>query len=128
MHGSCTGAWRVLAAAVSLTACGPTEAADGAGGFPSRPVRFIVPFSAGSQTDILARILGQKLAEVWGQPVVADNRPSAGGTVAGGIVATSAPDGHTMMMVSPSLNSGSIESPRTFKANVWLPRSACTTT
>ena len=56
MHGSCTGAWRVLAAAVSLTACGPTEAADGAGGFPSRPVRFIVPFSAGSQTDILARI------------------------------------------------------------------------
>jgi len=68
--------------------------------FPSRPIRVIVPFTPGSASDILARLIGPKLSESWGQQVIADNRPSAGGTVAGGIVATATPDGHTLMLTS----------------------------
>jgi tripartite-type tricarboxylate transporter receptor subunit TctC len=68
--------------------------------FPSKPIRMIVPFSAGSQTDILARLVGQKMNESWGQQVVIDNRPSAGGTIAAGIVAAAPADGHTLMVHS----------------------------
>jgi tripartite-type tricarboxylate transporter receptor subunit TctC len=68
--------------------------------YPSRPIRIVVPFTAGSASDLLARMVGPKLAETWGQQVVIDNRPSAGGTVAGQIVATSTPDGHTLMVTS----------------------------
>jgi len=68
--------------------------------YPLRPIRVIVPFTAGSATDMLARMIGPKLTEAWGQQVVIDNRPSAGGTVAGGIVASAAPDGHTLMFTS----------------------------
>jgi tripartite-type tricarboxylate transporter receptor subunit TctC len=68
--------------------------------FPTRPMRIIVPFSAGSASDILARLIGPKLTESWGQQVIVESRPSAGGTVAGGIVAASNPDGHTLMLTS----------------------------
>jgi tripartite-type tricarboxylate transporter receptor subunit TctC len=60
----------------------------------------LVPFSAGSQTDILARWIGEKVLESWGQQVVVDNRPSAGGTIASEYVLAANPDGHTLMMVS----------------------------
>jgi tripartite-type tricarboxylate transporter receptor subunit TctC len=60
----------------------------------------IVPFSAGSQTDILARWVGEKMGESWGQQVVVDNRPSAGGTIASQYMLQANPDGHTLMMVS----------------------------
>lgn len=86
-------------AVLSLTAspvfCQPTAAA-----YPTKPIRVLVPFSAGSATDILARLIGPKLHESWGQQVVVDNRPSAGGTVAGSIVASAAPDGYTLMLTS----------------------------
>jgi tripartite-type tricarboxylate transporter receptor subunit TctC len=68
--------------------------------YPTRPIRVIVPFTPGSASDLLARMIGPKVAEAWGQQVVVDNRPSAGGTVAASIVATSAPDGHTLMLTS----------------------------
>ena len=68
--------------------------------YPTRPMRVIVPFSAGSASDILARMIAPKLTESWGQQVIVENRPSAGGTVAGGIVAASNPDGHTLMLTS----------------------------
>jgi tripartite-type tricarboxylate transporter receptor subunit TctC len=68
--------------------------------YPSRPIRLIVPFTPGSAADILARIIGPKLSDAFGQQVVVDDRPSAGGTVAGTIVATAAPDGHTLMLTS----------------------------
>ena len=68
--------------------------------YPTKPIRIVVPFTAGSATDILARLIGPKLLESWGQQVVVDNRPSAGGTVAGVIVATATPDGHTLMLTS----------------------------
>jgi len=81
-------------------------------GYPNKPVHVIVPFTAGSATDILARTFGQKLSEMWGQPVVVDNRPGAGGTIGAGIVAKSAPDGYTLLVHSaafaynPSIYSG----------------------
>jgi tripartite-type tricarboxylate transporter receptor subunit TctC len=72
--------------------------ADAAEKYPSKPIRMLVPFSAGSQTDILARWIGEKMYESWGQRVVVDNRPSAGGTIAAEYVLAANPDGHTMMM------------------------------
>lgn len=73
------------------------------GAYPSRPIRVIVPFSAGSATDFLARQLAQKMTESWGQQVVVDNRPSAGGTVAGELVARATPDGHTLLVTSSAI-------------------------
>ena len=75
-------------------------AAGAAEQFPSKPIRMLVPFSAGSQTDILARWIGEKMLESWGRQVVVDNRPSAGGTIASQFVLGANPDGHTLMMVS----------------------------
>ena len=68
--------------------------------YPTKPIRVVIPFSPGSASDILTRFIGPKLYETWGQQVVADNRSSAGGAVAGGIVAASTPDGHTLMLTS----------------------------
>ena len=71
--------------------------------YPAKPIRIVVPFTAGSASDILARFIGPKFYETWGQQVVVDNRSSAGGTVAGGIVATATPDGHTLMLTSSAV-------------------------
>ena len=68
--------------------------------YPSKPIRIVIPFTPGSASDILARLIGPKLNESWGQQVVVDDRPSAGGTVAGEIVARATPDGHTLMLTS----------------------------
>lgn len=87
-----------------LVASIPAQAqAPSPGAYPARPIRMIVPFSAGSATDFLARQLAQKIGENWGQQVVVDNRPSAGGTVAGELVARAAPDGHTLMVTSSAI-------------------------
>ena len=64
--------------------------------YPSKPIRFVVQAAAGGQTDIMARIVGQKLTQSWGQPVIVDNRPGAGGTIAMDFVAKSPPDGYTL--------------------------------
>src|SRR5438309_6299030 len=69
-------------------------------GYPNKPVHVVVPFTAGSATDILARTYGQKLSEMWSQPVVVDNRPGAGGTIGAAVVAKSAPDGYTLLVHS----------------------------
>src|SRR6266550_3094829 len=68
--------------------------------YPNKPVHVVVPFTAGSATDILARTYGQKLSEMWSQPVVVDNRPGAGGTIGAAVVAKSAPDGYTLLVHS----------------------------
>jgi len=70
----------------------------GAETFPSRPIRLVVPFVAGGSADLLGRIVGQKLAEKYGQPVVVDNRPGAGGHVGAEAVANARADGYTLVL------------------------------
>ena len=65
--------------------------------YPSKPIRLVVPFPPGGSLDVVARAIGQKLTEVWGQPVVIDNRPGAGGNIGADLVAKSAPDGYTIL-------------------------------
>jgi tripartite-type tricarboxylate transporter receptor subunit TctC len=69
--------------------------------YPSKAIKIIVPFSAGGGTDLVARAVGQKLAEAWHQPVIVDNRVGAGGMIGADAVAKSAPDGYTLLMCSP---------------------------
>lgn len=71
--------------------------------FPSKPIRLVVPFQAGGGNDLLARIISQKFLEKWGQPVIVDNRPGAGGNVGADFVAKSAPDGHTILLATNTL-------------------------
>jgi tripartite-type tricarboxylate transporter receptor subunit TctC len=88
----------VALAALALLTAGQAQAQ--ADTYPSRPIRMLVPFSAGSVTDFCARLLGQKMFERWGQQVVVDNRPSAGGVVASEMLLAAAPDGYTLMLTS----------------------------
>jgi tripartite-type tricarboxylate transporter receptor subunit TctC len=70
-----------------------------ANAFPTKPVRMIVPFPPGGATDIIGRLVAGKMQEVWGQPVIVENRPGAGTVVGTDLVAKSAPDGHTLGVV-----------------------------
>jgi tripartite-type tricarboxylate transporter receptor subunit TctC len=65
--------------------------------YPSKPIRLVVPFPPGGSLDVVARAIGQKLSEAWGQPVVIDNRPGAGGNIGADLVAKSTPDGYTIL-------------------------------
>jgi tripartite-type tricarboxylate transporter receptor subunit TctC len=69
-------------------------------GYPNKPVHMIVSFTAGSSTDIVARVVAQKLSEMWGQPVLAENRAGAGGSIGTAFVAKAAPDGYTLLIDS----------------------------
>jgi tripartite-type tricarboxylate transporter receptor subunit TctC len=71
--------------------------------FPSKPIRIVVAFTAGGTPDTLARIIGQKMSENWGQPVIIENRPGASGTIAAHLVARATPDGYTLLATSAAL-------------------------
>ena len=86
----------VALAAAGFSMVTGAQAAAGDSSYPTKPVRMIVPFTPGSATDIIARIVATRLTEKWGKQIVIDNRPGAGGIVAFNIVATAEPDGHTL--------------------------------
>ena len=88
-------AW-LLAAAVACAA--PTALAQGAAGYPSKPIRIVVTFTTGGAPDILARLIGDRLTADWGQSVVVDNKPGAGGNTGADSVAKAAPDGLTIVV------------------------------
>jgi len=87
----------VAVAAVTASLAAPGLHAQA---YPSHPIRFVVAFTAGSGTDIIARSIGDTLAKSLGQPVVIENRPGAGGTIAAGMIAKAEPDGYTFMVHS----------------------------
>lgn len=89
-----------VAYAALLLAVGEVHAAEPA--YPAKPVRIIVGFAPAGAADIIARLLGQRLSALWGQPVVTDNRPGAGSTIGSEIAAAATPDGYTLMVVSAS--------------------------
>lgn len=93
-----------MAAAVVVSA-GAAEAAQSGAEYPVRPIRVVVPYAAGGATDIVARILGPKLYERMGQPIVVDNRAGAAGNLAVELVAQAQPDGYTLFVGNISTNS-----------------------
>jgi tripartite-type tricarboxylate transporter receptor subunit TctC len=103
---------RIITNLFAVLALAAISAASSAQGFPNKPIRLIVAFSAGGPTDVLARAIGQKLSETLGQQVAIDNRPGAGGNIGSEIVAKAPPDGYTLVMgivgthaINPSLYS-----------------------
>jgi tripartite-type tricarboxylate transporter receptor subunit TctC len=91
-----------LAAAALAAPSIPVSRALGAD-WPARPVRVVVPFTPGGSTDITARLVSNRLQEVWGQSVVVENKPGAGGNIAADMVAHSDPDGYTIFIVGPGM-------------------------
>jgi tripartite-type tricarboxylate transporter receptor subunit TctC len=90
-----------MALAAVLLSCAPQFAsAQDAAGFPAKPIRIVVPFAAGSATDIAARLIGEKLNTAWGQPVLVENRAGAGGTIGITQTAKADADGYTLAVVS----------------------------
>ena len=87
------------AMSVALLCAAPAHAQQ----YPSKSIRFIVPYVAGGNTDVLARLIGQQMSETLGQPVIIDNRPAVDGVVGIGLVTSSPGDGYTLLMVSSSV-------------------------
>jgi len=93
----------LLKAAAVLAAAFAASGAFAQGSWPQRAVTLIVAFAAGGTTYIVARLVGQRLSELWGQPVVVEDRPGAGGNIGASVVAKSPPDGYTLLVPSGSI-------------------------
>jgi tripartite-type tricarboxylate transporter receptor subunit TctC len=100
----------ILTAACGVIFSSGAAAQAPSDGYPKQPIKIIVPFPAGGTSDVLARMVGQKLTEAWGQPVVVDNRTGANGNIGADLVAKSKPDGYTLLLmdmgnltISPSI-------------------------
>src|SRR5947209_7916690 len=96
-----TARWIALAIFASLAA-GSATAQERPDAFPSRSIKIVVPFPAGGPSDVLARMIGQKMSEDWGQPVLVENRPGANTVLGAQQVAKAAPDGYTLLMAIDS--------------------------
>ncbi len=116
--------------AAALIASANAHAQSTPAPYPNKPIRLVVPFTAGGSTDILARAIGQKLTEAWGQPVIIDNVPGAGGSLGADKVAKAAADGYTLLMghigtlaVNPSLYPNLPYDPvKNFAPVAWMAR------
>ena len=113
------GLWAALAFPLAPSPATPQES------YPSQNVKFVVAFPAGGPTDAIARILGQRLSEKWGQGVVIENRPGAGGNIAARQIAKAEPNGYAVLVttsafaVNPSLTANAGYAPETeFKAAI----------
>jgi len=93
---------------------------DAAADYPNRSIRILVGFTPGGATDILARMVGQNLGERWGQTVIIDNRPGAGGNIGAEIAARALPDGYTLMMTTAGV---SAINPTLYEKLPWAPKS-----
>lgn len=89
-------AWLLVLTVLGASPCYGAEV------YPARPVRVVAPFAPGGISDIVARVMSQQLSEQFGKTFIVDNRSGAGGVVGNGIVAKAAPDGHTLLMVTPA--------------------------
>jgi len=87
---------RLAALSLALAVAGAAHAQDR---WPTKPIRLVVPFTPGAASDVLGRIVGQRLSEMYGQQIVIDNRPGAGGLIGSDLVRHAAPDGYTLAMV-----------------------------
>jgi tripartite-type tricarboxylate transporter receptor subunit TctC len=125
--------FRLVALAIGLVCCQQLLAqtpATSATTYPSKPIRLVVPFTPGGSTDILARAIGQELTKAWGQAVIVDNVPGAGGSVGADKVAKATPDGYTLLMghigtlaVNPSLYPALPYDPvKSFAPVAWVAR------
>ena len=107
-----------FAAAVMAMAAAPgalaQAASTGPGSWPSRPIRWIVPFPPGGPSDLVSRVVASKLSERVSQPVIVENRPGAAGNIGAEAVAKASPDGHTILLTTPTV----ITNPSFFKASV----------
>ncbi|MEI7670692.1 MAG: tripartite tricarboxylate transporter substrate binding protein [Deltaproteobacteria bacterium] len=92
------GMYRIFTTLFVLLMFGSTAIAQE--NFPTKPVRLLIPYAAGGAVDILGRTLGDELSKRWGQPVIIENRTGAGGTIASQVIAKSAPDGYTLVIVA----------------------------
>jgi len=99
MVQACSALARIFAAGVLMALAGSAGAQQD---FPNKPIRFIVATAAGSGGDLSSRLVAQKLTEIWGQPVIVDNRPGANMIVGADALAKSPPDGYTILMISSS--------------------------
>jgi tripartite-type tricarboxylate transporter receptor subunit TctC len=89
-----------------LATCALAAQSAGAQGYPVKPIRFVVGFAAGSTTDLIGRVIEQKMSEGFGQPALAENRPGAGSNVAYEFVSKAAPDGYTVLLANAGLATG----------------------
>src|SRR3954454_7304094 len=94
---------RILSALLLTAVIGLLLAPNEGAEYMMRPVSLIVVFTPGGPSDVLARIIGKKIGELLGQPIVIENRPGAGGNIAGELVARAAPDGYTLLMGNNSI-------------------------
>src|SRR5688572_33300202 len=106
-----------LARVLALAACAVAGGAVHAQAFPSKPVRWVVPFAAGGPADVIARAIVPKLSERLGQPVIVDNRAGGNSNIGHEAVARSAPDGYTFLYVVPNI----VTNPPLFKENMVDP-------
>ena len=108
LRGLATRFATIVVAALALAAAGGANAQN----YPVKPLRFVIPYPPGGPLDIMGRLIGLRLQDAWGQPVVVDNRAGAGGNIGADMVAKSPPDGYTLLMgavathaINPSLYS-----------------------